>query len=532
MKRSTLKSEVALPFSTVKVEYYPAEIHTADSDVFHPGFYSTVNYSHFEVHNVRDKIGEPLEGFEAHLNLKKPVISVYGDRMGVVSDSAVYWNFWDMILDEDYGTYFGVLTEGVEKFMPFEINRTVNRTKFSSDSYQIVNVAFRYQNTSGDTCYIRLKANDEMTLRPEIVDVLYTDFPSSKWFFVGSHDLSIGCSCAEVGEGEEYQLTALVRVEFVRSTEHEAIFKPEFRIYRITNVNKSFYGNTSQLIWDLNLGDASRIEIDTSANYSWMLQTAPIESVWLEQVYDIIFNGMYLFSEDYWLSHPDQDRTIWMIRAVSDTTEVGYDDGNMDGSWSIGRRGVDHGRGSAMLFEVTPPFKLTAVKVYGKYYCNNTQDFCSALLENQTFIVFVLDSKMNLIKMKEFKYTDYFTENYSWVTIPLDVTINDTEFYILIDTNSSAPYADWYSGIRIAYDERSSPEEVRSYVFNWVKFEKPVRGDLDGDGNVTINDVTMVAYMITGKMKPDLGADFNNNGRIDIGDLAKIAYYIVGKAKL
>lgn len=55
------------------------------------------------------------------------------------------------------------------------------------------------------------------------------------------------------------------------------------------------------------------------------------------------------------------------------------------------------------------------------------------------------------------------------------------------------------------------------------------RGDMNKDGNIDIVDVTMVAYMVVGKLEPDLTADFNGNGRVDIGDLAKIAHYLLGK---
>jgi hypothetical protein len=56
-----------------------------------------------------------------------------------------------------------------------------------------------------------------------------------------------------------------------------------------------------------------------------------------------------------------------------------------------------------------------------------------------------------------------------------------------------------------------------------------LKGDINGDGSINIADVTLVAYMVVGKVQPDLKADFNGNGRVDVGDLAKIAYYLLGK---
>jgi len=56
-----------------------------------------------------------------------------------------------------------------------------------------------------------------------------------------------------------------------------------------------------------------------------------------------------------------------------------------------------------------------------------------------------------------------------------------------------------------------------------------VRGDFNGNGEVDIGDVAMVAYMVVGKTPHDLRADFNGNGIVDIGDASKIAYFFVKK---
>jgi PKD repeat protein len=54
-------------------------------------------------------------------------------------------------------------------------------------------------------------------------------------------------------------------------------------------------------------------------------------------------------------------------------------------------------------------------------------------------------------------------------------------------------------------------------------------GDFNGDGTVDIGDVCYVAFIVVGKIKPDMRADFNENGRVDIGDLVRIVYYLLGK---
>ena len=55
-----------------------------------------------------------------------------------------------------------------------------------------------------------------------------------------------------------------------------------------------------------------------------------------------------------------------------------------------------------------------------------------------------------------------------------------------------------------------------------------VKGDFNNNGEVDIGDVSYIACMVVGKVKPDLEADFNGNGRVDIGDVVMIAYYLVG----
>lgn len=62
-----------------------------------------------------------------------------------------------------------------------------------------------------------------------------------------------------------------------------------------------------------------------------------------------------------------------------------------------------------------------------------------------------------------------------------------------------------------------------------VSLKVIVKGDLNENGKVDINDVSLIASMVVGKVEQNPMADFNGNGRVDIGDLAKIAYYLIGK---
>jgi hypothetical protein len=56
-----------------------------------------------------------------------------------------------------------------------------------------------------------------------------------------------------------------------------------------------------------------------------------------------------------------------------------------------------------------------------------------------------------------------------------------------------------------------------------------VKGDLNGNDLVDIEDAALVAYMVVGNVSEDLLADFNGDGVVDVGDAAKIAYFVAGR---
>lgn len=70
-----------------------------------------------------------------------------------------------------------------------------------------------------------------------------------------------------------------------------------------------------------------------------------------------------------------------------------------------------------------------------------------------------------------------------------------------------------------------------------VKIKKiisgPQKGDISGDGKITISDVTKVAAHIKGKKilteEQQAIADIDGNGKITISDLTRIAAHVKGK---
>lgn len=55
-----------------------------------------------------------------------------------------------------------------------------------------------------------------------------------------------------------------------------------------------------------------------------------------------------------------------------------------------------------------------------------------------------------------------------------------------------------------------------------------IKGDLNGDCAVTMEDVKKVASMVIGSVTEDLRADLNGNGYVDVGDAAKLFGYVKG----
>lgn len=67
---------------------------------------------------------------------------------------------------------------------------------------------------------------------------------------------------------------------------------------------------------------------------------------------------------------------------------------------------------------------------------------------------------------------------------------------------------------------------------DWFEFETFVQGDVNGDGSVTIADVTALVNIILGKSTaPASGvADVNNDGTVTIADVTALVNIILGKS--
>ncbi|PKL57049.1 MAG: glycosyl hydrolase, partial [Methanomicrobiales archaeon HGW-Methanomicrobiales-6] len=57
----------------------------------------------------------------------------------------------------------------------------------------------------------------------------------------------------------------------------------------------------------------------------------------------------------------------------------------------------------------------------------------------------------------------------------------------------------------------------------------PIRGDLNGDGNVNWADVTIAAEMAQGTTSSDAAADLNGDGTVDWKDVALLTDFFFGR---
>ena len=73
-----------------------------------------------------------------------------------------------------------------------------------------------------------------------------------------------------------------------------------------------------------------------------------------------------------------------------------------------------------------------------------------------------------------------------------------------------------------------NPSNFHTYT---IQFKKPLaKGDVNGDGQVTIADVTALVNIILGKSEDELGmADVNGDGPVTIADVTALVNIILGK---
>lgn len=118
--------------------------------------------------------------------------------------------------------------------------------------------------------------------------------------------------------------------------------------------------------------------------------------------------------------------------------------------------------------------------------------------------------------------------SYEWLNMVIVARVIDATGKEIIGASESFSYDGWFGEIILNNTRYYLPTIMINVTVNVSSY---IKGDFNNNGRVDIGDVAYVAYMVIGKIPPDLSADLNGNERVDIGDAAKIAFYVAGKIK-
>lgn len=128
--------------------------------------------------------------------------------------------------------------------------------------------------------------------------------------------------------------------------------------------------------------------------------------------------------------------------------ELGYDEGEMDTSASLGPKG------HAVFFSIDKKLTINEIKIYGCRY----DDF------SRQFDIEIWDANFKTLYTASYDYTDYFPDShppttesdFKWVTINIPNIEVDDDFYITLFTYSGVPSwvkdEDYRGGIEIGGD--------------------------------------------------------------------------------
>lgn len=104
---------------------------------------------------------------------------------------------------------------------------------------------------------------------------------------------------------------------------------------------------------------------------------------------------------------------------------------------------------------------------------------------------------------------------------------------ISFETTLTEPFTVDITGIHmaIAGSGDSSEDATQGDIEN-ATITEVLKGDVDGDGEITVNDATCILRHIVDKPNDkfiEAAADINGSGDVDVDDATKILQYIVGK---
>ena len=116
-------------------------------------------------------------------------------------------------------------------------------------------------------------------------------------------------------------------------------------------------------------------------------------------------------------------------------------------------------------------------------------------------------------------------------TIPADDSPGN--FYVFYEDDASEGNAITDQQIRLIRGKRWTPYKHQTLWVELTAASSGVRGDLNGDGEVDVTDVSILIDVVLGKpndaLKPGVVTDLDGNGLIDVSDVGIIIDIVLGK---
>ena len=253
----------------VRIDVYPIDIAYVYEDSFLSGVYELLREYSFGVDNINDAFDKPINGFFATMDSSKPIVFAFGENVNE-SEHVIEWDMWNRTFSDGsrYCCFGALLPVKSVKYLPFSVERFVNRSEFAENGYQIVNVSFEYVNAECESSYLVIYYWKTPYMNVEILDV-DTNLPDA-WIGKHSYSVSVGTQCEKIDAGEDYFVKLLVNV----SPNGSAVSaKPGVRLYFVSEPSEELLGESENV--RVKLEEFGDFRLTASTDFNWILRELP-----------------------------------------------------------------------------------------------------------------------------------------------------------------------------------------------------------------------------------------------------------------